>query len=147
MVIVDNSVYLCYDNNINIKGDQKMSYSNEDRIAKENGLILLTVDQVCSAGIMYNVYTGTRKLYVDPFVHTVWVKGDLKNNIPGTLKEIGLAIRIDNSGLIISNPSYRGIAIIAFLDKKYEGKKIHSVKVTKVNKRSVNVEPIEFLDN
>jgi len=93
------------------------------KIDKEAGLIKLIVGQVCSAGVVHNIYTGDRKCYAVPFTHKV---------------------RIDNEGMIISNPTFRGNAIIAFLPKEYENTKIHTCKITKVNKRSVNILPIEY---
>ncbi len=113
------------------------------KIDKEVGLIKLTVGQICSAGIIHNIYTGDRKSYSIPFVHKVWID-DITGNHTSVNKNIGLAIRIDNDGFIISNPSYRGNAIIAFLPKEYENTKIHTCQVVKVNKRSVNILPIEY---
>jgi hypothetical protein len=110
-----------------------------DKIDKEAGLIRLTIGQICTAGIAHNIYTGDRKLYATPFIHTVW-----ENYKP---KVVGLAIRIANNGNIISNPTYNGNAIISFLPKEFEGKRIHTVKVVSLNKRSVNVEPIEWIDD
>ena len=107
-----------------------------DRIDKEAGLIKLTVGQICSAGIAHNIYTGDRKTYAVPFVHTVWENGKPK--------DVGLVIRISNDGTIIGNPSYTGNAIIAFVPQGFGNAKIHTCKVIKVNKRSVNIEPIEF---
>lgn len=118
------------------------------KIDKEAGLIKLTVGQICSAGIGHNIYTGNRKHYATPFIHKVYIEGVVGGNaVPYYQvqeKEIGLAIRIANDGMIISNPDYRGNAIIAFLPKEYENAKIHTCKITKVNKRSVNIEPIEY---
>jgi hypothetical protein len=70
-------------------------------------------------------------------MHQVW---DM-----GKLTDVGFAIRIANNGDIISNPTYRGNAIISFLPKEFEDKQIHTVKIIKINKRSVNVEPIEYI--
>ncbi len=122
----------------------------QDKIDKEENLIRLTVGQVCSAGVAHNIYTGDRKIYAEPFIHKVLVGGVIGSNAVPYYdiqeKEVGLAIRISNDGLIVSNPSYRGHAIIAFLDKKYEECKIHTVRVIKVNKRSVQVEPSEYIE-
>lgn len=104
-----------------------MSWNNTDAIDKDEGIIRLKIGQICSSA------GGDQ--YVEPFEHEKW---DNENNC---WKKFGLAIRISNDGFIISNPCYRGIAIIAFLDRKYAGSKILSVKVTKINKRSVCVEP------
>ena len=121
---------------------------DNDRIDKEAGLIKLTVGQVCSAGVAHNIYTGDRKCYATPFIHKVYEGGIVGGNaVPYYQvqeKEVGLAIRITNDGTIVGNPSYRGNAVIAFLDKKFNSCQIHTVKVTRVNKRSVNVEPIEY---
>lgn len=118
------------------------------RIDKDAGLIKLTVGQVCSAGIVHNIYTGDRKCHAIPFTHKVWVGGVIGSHAVPYYdiqeKEVGLAIRIANDGEIISNPTFRGNAIIAFLPKEYENTKIHTCKVVKVNKRSVNIMPIEY---
>lgn len=111
-----------------------------DRIDKENNLIRLTVGQVCSAGVAHN-FAGEHKCYATPFIHKVWT-GILGENYHQ--EEVGLALRIANDGIVIGNPSYRGNAIIAFLDRKFEDCVLHSVKVTRVNRRSVNVEPVEY---
>lgn len=117
------------------------------KIDKDAGLIRLTIGQVCSAGVIHNNYTNTdRKCYATPFMHTIWENGRL-GFIDGKVKNIGLAIRISNDGTIIGNPSYRGNAIISFLDKKFEHYDVHSVKIIKVNKHSVNCEPVDFCDH
>ncbi len=117
-----------------------------DRIDKEAGLIKLTVGQICSAGISHNVYTGDRKRFATPFMHKVTEIGRASNGyVVCQERETGLAIRIANDGTIISNPSFRGNAIIAFVPKGNENIKIHTCKVTKVNKRSVNIEPLEYI--
>ena len=119
-----------------------------DKIDKEENLIRLAAGQVCSAGIVHNIHTGDRKIYAIPFIHKVLVGGVIGGNAVPYYdvqeKEVGLAIRISNDGMIVSNPFFRGHAIIAFLDKKYEECEIHTVRVMKVNKRSVEVEPIEY---
>jgi hypothetical protein len=120
----------------------------QDKIDKEEKLIRLTVGQICSAGIAHNIYTGNRKCYAEPFIHKIQIGGVVGGqSVPYYQVEertIGLAIRIANNGEIISNPTFRGNAIIAFLDKKYENYKIHTAKIIKVNRRSVNIEPIEY---
>jgi hypothetical protein len=121
-----------------------------DRIDKEASLIKLTIGQICSAGIAHNIYTGDRKTYALPFMHTVSERKELPlgyGNRPYTTyesKDVGHVIRISNDGTIISNPSYRGNAIIAFIPKGFENTKIHTCKITRINKRSVNIEPIEY---
>ena len=114
-----------------------------DKIDKENNLIRLTIDQICSAGIGHNIYTGEHKYYATPFLHKVWIS-DITGNRTSVMKTVGLALRIANDGTIICNPSYTGNAIISFLDSKFESCKIHTAKVTKINRRSVNIEPIEY---
>ena len=118
------------------------------RIDKEAGLIKLTVGQICSAGIGHNIYTGDRKCHATPFAHKIRVGGVIGSHAVPYYdvqeKEVGLAIRIANDGMIIGNPDFRGNAIIAFVPKGYETAKIHTCKITKVNKRSVNIEPIEY---
>ena len=114
-----------------------------DRIDRDAELIKLTVGQICSAGIGHNIYTGEHKYYATPFIHKVWIGNIGIPDIPYHQEEVGLAIRIANNGEIISNPTFRGNAIIAFLNKKFENCKIHTAKIIKVNKRSVNIEPIE----
>ena len=122
-----------------------------DRIDKDNNLIRLIVGQICSAGIVQSVYTEDRKCYAVPFVHLVWVGGVIGSSaVPyydTQEKAVGLAIRITNDGTIVSNPTYRGNAIIAFLSQNFEDCNIHTVMVTKVNRRSVNVEPIDYTKN
>lgn len=115
--------------------------NDTDRIDKEAGLIKLTVGQVCSAGIGHNIYTGDHKFYATPFMHKVQEMGAdyfLRE------KAVGLAIRIANDGAIIGNPRYTGNAIIAFLPEKYATAKIHTCRITRVNRRSVNIEPLEY---
>lgn len=116
-----------------------------DRMDKDAGLIKLTVGQICSAGIGHNIYTGDHKFYATPFMHKIFKYGRVANGyFISETKEVGLVIRIANNGDIISNPTYRGNAIIAFVPKGFENIKIHTCKITKVNKHSVNIEPIEY---
>jgi hypothetical protein len=117
------------------------------RIDKEAGLIKLTVGQICSAGIGHNIYTGDHQYYATPFMHTVSVWEATIDSVGYTKhqrKEVGLAIRIANDGTIISNPSFRGNAIIAFVPSGCGNIQIHTCKIIKVNKRSVNIEPLEY---
>jgi len=119
--------------------------NDTDRIDKEAGLIKLVVGQECSAGVVHNIYSGDRKCYAAPFVHKIWTGGVIGGYaVPYQEKEVGLIIRITNDGTIVGNPNYTGNAVVAFLDKKFANCDIHSVKIVKVNRRSVNVEPIEY---
>jgi hypothetical protein len=114
--------------------------------------VLLKEGDIAKTPIIHNIYSGDRKSYAIPFEHTIWT--DLGDHFGE--KKLGVAIRIHNSEtkendetfpMIIGNRHYTGHAITCFLDEKYLGKVICSVKITKVNKHSVIGEPIEWYED
>jgi hypothetical protein len=100
------------------------------------------LSQILETETITNIYSGKRRDVAVPYKYEKWTPG--KDG--GTWKTIGTIIRIIPSvKRIITNPDYHvGSSLVCFVDEKYEGVGIISIKITKINPNSVNGEPVEF---
>jgi hypothetical protein len=92
---------------------------------------------------IHNTYTNTdRRLVAIPWEYSALklINGEFTTVIIGTI----LRITLTKPYQLVYNSNFTGKALTCFLDKKYEGCKILSIKITKINPHSVFAEPVEF---
>lgn len=105
--------------------------------------ITLSIGDIAKTPNGLNYYTGEHRYYAVPYDHVVW--GDLGDHFGE--KNLGIILRITQDSLhIVTNTSYNGHAVTCFLDKKYKGMVVLSVKITKINQHSVCGEPVEWIE-
>jgi hypothetical protein len=109
-----------------------------------NVKITLSIGDVAKTPIGTNYYTGKHRYYAVPYEHII--HGYSSDHDRFEIKNLGVILRITQEELrIVTNTAYNGHAVTCFLDKRYKGMVVLSVKITKINQHSVCGEPVEWI--
>ncbi len=107
--------------------------------------ITLSIGDIAKTPNGLNYYTGNHRYYAVPYEHIKHGYSSSKDRFE--TNNLGVILRITQGELrIVTNTAYNGHAITCFLDKRYKGMIVLSVKITKINQHSVCGEPVEWIE-